>query len=45
MDLAGQLCYADAYARIMEARVEAVDHAAEAPLVVLDRLTDCSSAV
>src|SRR3954463_6159909 len=37
MDVAGQLCYADAYARIVEARVEAVDEGTEAPLVVLER--------
>ena len=37
MDVAGQLCYTDAYARSIEARVVAVDEAAEGPLVVLDR--------
>jgi misacylated tRNA(Ala) deacylase len=37
VDVAGQLAYTDAYARTIEARVEAVDHAGEAPLVVLDR--------
>jgi misacylated tRNA(Ala) deacylase len=37
VDVAGQLCYADAYARSVEARVEAVDESAEAPLIVLDR--------
>ena len=37
MDVSGQLCYADAYARSVEARVEAVDESAEAPLIVLDR--------
>ncbi|HSL34043.1 MAG TPA: alanyl-tRNA editing protein [Candidatus Limnocylindrales bacterium] len=37
MDVAGQLCYTDAYARSVEARVEAVDDAGESPLIVLDR--------
>jgi misacylated tRNA(Ala) deacylase len=37
VDVAGQLCYSDAYARTVEARVEAVDDTGEAPLVVLDR--------
>ena len=37
MDAAGQLCYADAYARRVDARVAAVDEAGEAPLVVLDQ--------
>ena len=37
MDVAGQLAYTDAYARTVEARVEAVDEAGDAPLVVLDR--------
>jgi misacylated tRNA(Ala) deacylase len=37
VDVAGQLAYTDAYARTVEARVEAVDDAGEAPLVVLDR--------
>ena len=37
MDVAGQLCYTDAYARSTEARVLAVDAGGEAPLVVLDR--------
>jgi misacylated tRNA(Ala) deacylase len=37
VDVAGQLAYTDAYARTIEARVEAVDDAGEAPLVVLDR--------
>ena len=37
MDVAGQLAYTDAYARTVEARVEAVDDAGDAPLVVLDR--------
>jgi misacylated tRNA(Ala) deacylase len=37
VDVAGQLCYTDAYARSIEARVSAVDDSGEAPLVVLDR--------
>jgi misacylated tRNA(Ala) deacylase len=37
VDVAGQLCYTDAYARTVEARVEAVDDSGEAPLVVLER--------
>jgi misacylated tRNA(Ala) deacylase len=37
VDVAGQLCYSDAYARSVEARVEAVDGADGTPLVVLDR--------
>ncbi|HEX7223178.1 MAG TPA: alanyl-tRNA editing protein [Candidatus Limnocylindrales bacterium] len=37
MDPAGQLCYTDAYARSIEARVLSVDAAGGAPLVVLDR--------
>ncbi len=37
MDPAGQLCYSDAYARMVEARVVARDGADDAPLVVLDR--------
>ena len=37
MDPAGQLCYTDAYARRVEARVLAVDASGEAPLVVLDK--------
>jgi misacylated tRNA(Ala) deacylase len=37
VDPAGQLCYTDAYARRVEARVLAVDDSGEAPLVVLDR--------
>ena len=37
MDVAGQLCYADAYARSTEARVVALDESGEMPLVVLDR--------
>ena len=36
MDPAGQLCYADAYARRVDGRVVAVDESGEAPLVVLD---------
>jgi misacylated tRNA(Ala) deacylase len=37
VDPAGQLCYSDAYARSVEARVVAIDGADDAPLVVLDR--------
>ena len=37
MDLAGQLCYTDAYARSTEAQVIVVDEGGEGPLVVLDR--------
>jgi misacylated tRNA(Ala) deacylase len=37
VDVRGQLCYSDAYARTTEARVDAVDEGGEAPLVVLDR--------
>jgi misacylated tRNA(Ala) deacylase len=37
VDPAGQLCYTDAYARSIEARVLSVDAADGAPLVVLDR--------
>jgi misacylated tRNA(Ala) deacylase len=37
VDVAGQLCYSDAYARSVEARVIVVDEADDAPLVVLDR--------
>jgi misacylated tRNA(Ala) deacylase len=37
VDVAGQLCYADAYLRSVEARVEAVDDGGDAPIVVLDR--------
>jgi misacylated tRNA(Ala) deacylase len=37
VDPAGQLCYSDAYARTVEARVVALDEADDAPLVVLDR--------
>ena len=37
MDVAGQICYSDAYARSVQARVEAVDDASGSALVVLDR--------
>jgi len=37
MDVHEQLCYTDAYARRVEARVASVDDSGEAPLVVLDR--------
>jgi misacylated tRNA(Ala) deacylase len=37
MDGREQLCYADAYARTVEARVAAVDDSGDAPFVVLDR--------
>ncbi len=37
MDAREQLCYSDAYARTVEARVEAVDTSGDATLVVLDR--------
>jgi misacylated tRNA(Ala) deacylase len=37
VDPAGQLCYSDAYARSVEARVVSVDDADGAPLIVLDR--------
>ena len=37
MDAAGMLCYGDAYARSVEARVVATDGADDAPLIVLDR--------
>ena len=37
MDVAGQLCYTDAYARSTDARVLAVDDGAETPFVVLHR--------
>jgi misacylated tRNA(Ala) deacylase len=37
VDAAGQLAYGDAYARTVDARVEAVDDSGEAPLIVLDR--------
>ena len=37
MDVREQLCYSDAYARTVEARVAEVDERGPAPLVVLDR--------
>jgi misacylated tRNA(Ala) deacylase len=37
VDVAGPLCYSDAYLRSVEARVEAVDDGGEVPIVVLDR--------
>jgi misacylated tRNA(Ala) deacylase len=37
VDPDGQLCYSDAYAQSVEARVVAIDEASDAPLVVLDR--------
>jgi misacylated tRNA(Ala) deacylase len=37
MDPAGQLCYTDAYARTVEARVIAVEDGGDVPIVVLDR--------
>jgi misacylated tRNA(Ala) deacylase len=37
MDVREQLCYSDAYARTVEARVAAVDDSGDAPLIVLDR--------
>ena len=37
MDPGGHLCYADAYARSVEARVVALDGPDDAPLIVLDR--------
>ena len=37
MDVREQLCYTDAYARTVDARVASVDDTGEAPLVVLDR--------
>ena len=37
MDVREQLCYSDAYARTVDARVDVVDDSGEAPLVVLDR--------
>jgi misacylated tRNA(Ala) deacylase len=37
VDVRGQLCYTDAYARTVEARVAIVDDSGDAPLVVLDR--------
>jgi misacylated tRNA(Ala) deacylase len=37
VDPAGQICYTDAYARSVEARVLAVDTSGDTPIVVLDR--------
>jgi misacylated tRNA(Ala) deacylase len=37
VDVRGQLCYSDAYARTVQARVEAIDDSGPAPLIVLDR--------
>jgi misacylated tRNA(Ala) deacylase len=37
VDVREQLCYSDAYARSVEARVASVDASGEAPLIVLDR--------
>ena len=37
MDVREELCYSDAYARTVEARVANVDDSGDAPLVVLDR--------
>jgi misacylated tRNA(Ala) deacylase len=37
MDVREQLCYSDAYARSVEARVASVEASGEAPLIVLDR--------
>jgi misacylated tRNA(Ala) deacylase len=37
VDAAGQLAYGDAYARTVDARVEAVDDSGEWPLIALDR--------
>jgi misacylated tRNA(Ala) deacylase len=37
MEVRGQLCYTDAYARSVDARVLTVDHGGDAPLIVLDR--------
>ncbi|HET7028945.1 MAG TPA: alanyl-tRNA editing protein [Candidatus Limnocylindrales bacterium] len=37
MDVREQLCYSDAYARTVAARVDLVDDSGEAPLIVLDR--------
>jgi misacylated tRNA(Ala) deacylase len=37
MDVREQLCYSDAYARTVVARVVTVDESADAPLIVLDR--------
>jgi hypothetical protein len=40
-----QLCYVDAYARSIEARVLAVDSTGAAPLVTLDRTVFSASSV
>ena len=37
MDVREQLCYSDAYARTVEARIADVDDSGEAPLIILDR--------
>jgi misacylated tRNA(Ala) deacylase len=37
MEVREQICYTDAYARAVEARVATVDDAGDAPLIVLDR--------
>jgi misacylated tRNA(Ala) deacylase len=37
MEVREQICYTDAYARTVEARVASVDDSGEAPLIVLDR--------
>src|SRR6185503_2917348 len=37
MEVREQICYTDAYARTVEARVVTVDDSGDAPLVVLDR--------
>jgi misacylated tRNA(Ala) deacylase len=37
VDVSGQLCYTEAYARSTEARVLAVDEGGEGPIVLLDR--------
>jgi misacylated tRNA(Ala) deacylase len=37
VDPAGQICYTDAYARAVEARVIGVDDSGDGPLIVLDR--------
>jgi misacylated tRNA(Ala) deacylase len=37
VDVRGQLCYSDAYARTVQARVEAIDDSGGAALIVLDR--------
>src|SRR6476659_1094860 len=37
MEVREQICYTDAYARTVEARVATVDDSGDAPLVVLDR--------